>query len=47
MAKKLQSLKERGLVPTIQTEPDFSWICGFHKVLDNVEFIIYLKFQKI
>ena len=29
MPKKRQSLKNRGLVPTIQPEPDFSWTCGF------------------
>ena len=29
MLKKWLSLKNRGLVPTIQPEPDFSWTCGF------------------
>ena len=29
MPKKRPSLKNRGLVPTIQPEPDFSWTCGF------------------
>ena len=40
-------LKNRGLVPTIQPEPDFSWTCGFRQKLDNVELIMYMKFQKI
>ena len=26
---------------------DFSWTCGFRKVLDNVGLIAYVKFQKI
>ena len=45
--KKRPSLKNRGLVPTIQPEPDFSWTCGFREVLDNVDLILYMKFQKI
>ena len=47
MPKKRQSLKNRGLVPTIQPEPDFSWTCGFRQMLDNVELIMYIKFQKL
>ena len=35
-SKKLLSLKNRGLVTSKQLEPDFSWTCGFRKVLDNV-----------
>ena len=45
--KKQPSLKNRGLVPTIQPEPDFSWTCGFRQMLDNVELIMYMKFQKL
>ena len=40
-------LKDRGLVPTIQSEQRFSWTCGFHWLLDNVELIMYMKFQKL
>ena len=47
MLKKRLSLKNRGLVPTIQPDPDFSWTCGFHWVLHNVELVMYTKFQKI
>ena len=47
MLKKRESLKNRGLVPTIQPEPDFSWTCGFRYMLDNVEVIRYMKFQKL
>ena len=36
--------QNRGLVPTIQAEPDFSKICWFCEVLDNVELITYMKF---
>ena len=46
MQKKRLSLKNRGLVPTIQPEPDLSWTCGFPQVLHNVELIMYMKFQK-
>ena len=41
------SLKNRGLVPTIEAEPDFSWTCSFCWVLDNVEHIMYIKLQKL
>ena len=44
---KNDSVKNRGLAPTIQPEPDFSWICGFRQMLDNVELIMYMKFQKL
>ena len=44
--KKRLSPKNRGLVPTIQPEPDFSWTCGFRYELDNVELVMYVKFQK-
>ena len=47
MLKKRLSLKKRGLVPTIQPEPDFSWTCRFCQMLDNVELIMYMKFQKL
>ena len=47
MPKKWPSLKNRGLVPTIQPEPDSSWTCRFHLVLDNVKLIMYMKFQKL
>ena len=47
MPKKGLSLKNRGLIPTIQPEPDFSWTCGFREVLDNAELIMYMKFQKL
>ena len=40
------SLKNRGLVPTIEAETDFSWTCSFCWVLDNVEHIMYIKFQE-
>ena len=43
---KNASLKNRGLVPTIQSESDFSRTCSFHEVLDNVNHITYVKFQK-
>ena len=29
LPKKQQVLRKRGLVPTVQPEPDFSWTCGF------------------
>ena len=45
--EKQRSLKNRCLVPTMQTEPDFFWTCCFRKKLDNVELITYMKFQKI
>ena len=47
MSKKWFSLKDRCLILTIQTEPDFSWACGFREVLDNVGLTTYVKFQKI
>ena len=47
MVKKLKSLKYRGLVPTIQVEPDFSRTCSFCVVVDKVELITYIKFQRI
>ena len=46
MPKKWPSLKNRGLIPTIQPDPDFSLTCGFCLVLDNVELFMYMKFQK-
>ena len=39
--------KYRGLIPTIQPEPEFSWTCSFHKLLDSAELILYMKYQKI
>ena len=46
IAEKLIVLK-RGLVPTMQPKLDFSQICGFREVLDNVEFQRYgQKIQK-
>ena len=45
--KVLKSLKSRGLVPTIQPEPDFSQVCSFWKILDNVELITNIESQKI
>ena len=33
--------QKRGLVPTKEPEPDFSWKCSFHWVLDDVELIMY------
>ena len=47
MLKKRQSLKNRGLLPTVQQEPDFSWTCDFREVLDTNELITCVKFQKI
>ena len=44
MTKKRQNLKNRGLVPTIQPETDFSQTCGFREVLSNVELITQTKF---
>ena len=38
---KNDSLKERGLVPTVQPEPYFSWTCGFPYLLDNVTYNEY------
>ena len=46
MTKKQLGFKNRGLVPTIQPEPDFLQKCDFCKVLDSVEVITYLEFQK-
>ena len=46
MPKKRFSLENRGLVPNIQPQPDISWTCSFQEVLDNVELIMYMKFQK-
>ena len=42
----LESLNNRGMIPTIQPEPDFFWTCGFCLVLDNVELIMHIKFQE-
>ena len=47
MPKDDQVSKIEGLVLTIQPEPDFSWICSFRWVVDNVELIIYMKFRKL
>ena len=33
------------MVPTVQPE-DFSQACAFHKVLDDVQLITYMEFQK-
>ena len=44
--KSARSLKNRGLVPTIEPEPALSQTCGFRKVLDNVELISNIKFPK-
>ena len=46
---KRPSLKNRGLVPAIKTESDFSWTCSFRRVLDNVELVrtYIMKFQKL
>ena len=44
--KMTLSLKSRGLVPTIQPELDFSLTYSFQEVVDNVELITYMKFQK-
>ena len=38
---------KKGLAPTIQSEPDFSWICTFREVVDNGELTTYMKSQKI
>ena len=46
-AEKRPSPKNRGLVPTILPEPDFSPTYVFRKVLDNVEVTTYMKFQNI
>ena len=46
MVENRLSLKNRGLVPNIQPEPDF-WTCGFREVFDKVELVTYVKFQKI
>ena len=35
------------LVPTIQSEPDFSPSYSFLEAVDNVEHITYMKFQYI
>ena len=40
-------LKNRSLTPTIQQEPDFPQARSFRKVLDNVELVTYMEFQKI
>ena len=47
MLKKLASLKNRGLVITIQPELNFSWISDSRQKSDNVMLIMYMKFQKI
>ena len=47
MRKVRRSLKNRGLVHSIQPEPDFSWTYGFRKELNDVELITYMKFQNI
>ena len=43
MSKKCRSLKKKGQVPTIQTEPDLRFL----RMLGNVELITYMKFQNI
>ena len=40
------SLKNRGLIPIIQREADFSQARSFPKVLDKVELVTYMEFQK-
>ena len=45
--KRLKSLKNRDLVPTIQPELDFIQTRDFRKVLDNVELITNMKYAKI
>ena len=40
------SLKNRGLVPIIQQEADFSQARSFPKILDKVELGTYMEFQK-
>ena len=44
---KNDSLKSRGLVPTIHPEPDFSGTNSFHKMVDNVKLTKCMKFQDI
>ena len=46
-AEKMSKSQNRGLVPTVQPEPDFSWTCVFREMTNNVEFITYMKFQKL
>ena len=46
MPKNGLRLKNRGLVPTIQPEQDFSLKCDFCEVLDSFELLIRMKFQK-
>ena len=41
-----QKSQNRGLIPTIHPETNFSRTCSFGEVLDNVELITYMKFQK-
>ena len=43
MLKKRLSLKNRGLVPTTQPEPDFSRAYRFNEVINNVELITYIN----
>ena len=45
--QKCLGLKNRGLVPIIQPDPDFSRIYRFREVVDNVEPITYMKFKNI
>ena len=42
---KKNAEKNRGLVPTIQSEPYFSWTRKFCGALDNVELLMYMKFK--
>ena len=44
---QMPKIDNGGLVPTIQPEPEFSQTGGFRNVFDNVELIMYMKFQKI
>ena len=47
MAKNDSSLKNSGMVPTIQQDPDFSKTYSFREVVGKVELITYMKSQKI
>ena len=44
---KNNSLKKKDLVPNLKPEPEYSQTYCFHKVVDNVEHITYMKFQNI
>ena len=47
MSPKSHENKDRGLIITIQLEPDFFRTYRFREVVDNVELIIYMTFQNI